>query len=105
MEKLKITLKECCLDCEDFYATGPFGLGCANSREIGCAHMPVCYKYRAEKEENEENEELKPCPFCGEIASLKNYDGLYFVSCDSCGSMTTKYKHGKEPKESWNRRT
>lgn len=101
MEKLKITLKECCLDCEDFYATGPFGLGCATEREIGCAHIPVCYKYRAE---TEENEELKPCPFCGGIASLKYFDGLYFVLCGSCGAMTKRYRDTDYIKKAWNRR-
>ena len=28
--------------------------------------------------------DLKPCPFCGGKASIRNLCGIYWVGCDSC---------------------
>lgn len=55
---------------------------------------------------------LKPCPFCGGIASLRTVDitGHYFVDCDVtkgfCEVMpsTWEYETKEEAIEAWNRR-
>ena len=57
MEKIEIKLKECCLSCEHFDASGirgfsPFPLSCCGEPErvIACGHMEVCYKYMNHKQ-------------------------------------------------------
>ena len=68
-----------------------------------------------------ENRELKPCPFCGWKASVSQGCSLWneplgkgqyeFVSCDLCGSRTTRFFHSdygtearNEAINAWNRR-
>lgn len=54
VEKMEIRLKECCLTCNDFEASGAIGfLASATNRYIGCSHMNVCYKYLGMKRDDE----------------------------------------------------
>lgn len=65
MGKIKIKLKECCLDCDYFDTTGIKGFGsfiaCCGEPErvIACGHMEVCKKYieSAGKIESKEKKE------------------------------------------------
>lgn len=63
-------------------------------------------------------EDLKPCPFCGSSAKLKEHymnlkesSPIYFcVSCDNlkepeCPRPTTPYNTKKKAIENWNRRS
>ncbi len=52
MEKIKIKLKECCLNCENFDPSGiqglyPYSFTCCGEPErvIACGHMKVCKRY------------------------------------------------------------
>lgn len=54
--------------------------------------------------------ELKPCPFCGGEAILKehynSYTDWWLVSCSECGVSQTGHANefSYEAKEAWNRR-
>lgn len=62
------------------------------------------------------NKELKPCPFCGGAARLREYrtfDGLisgittrYYVKCEACRIEvpTLGYESDSEAVKAWNRR-
>lgn len=50
-------------------------------------------------------EKLKPCPFCGGEAEVKQaYDGHYCVSCMICGIRTLFSDKKSIPIKLWNRR-
>lgn len=67
------------------------------------------------------SDKLKPCPFCGGEAEIKNFDGYHryangvvdFIQCKKCGGRTREYyTHIKteidmrqEAIKAWNRRT
>jgi len=54
-----------------------------------------------------EYEVLKPCPFCGEIPSVKFYDGKgYKVVCPNilCVSQTYGHPSQDDAMQDWNRR-
>lgn len=53
---------------------------------------------------------LKPCPFCGGISFLDNYDyeelgKTYYVRCDKCYTESFEYNTEQEAIEAWNRRS
>lgn len=51
------------------------------------------------------NIELKPCPFCGEEAKLKEIAGRYAIECSKhCAGTVIKNDKSKVI-EIWNRRT
>ena len=52
---------------------------------------------------------LKPCPFCGGVATtisdgVLSEDSLFWVRCCGCGAETSIFDSEKEAKEAWNRR-
>lgn len=55
-------------------------------------------------------EKLKPCPFCGGEANLKDTSGFIVVKCGSCGAesgmvkISAEYCANDKAAESWNRR-
>ena len=55
--------------------------------------------------------ELKPCPFCGGEAELKEYrltakaDSRHVVYCQKCGVITRFYESPEAAAEAWNRRS
>ena len=55
-------------------------------------------------------EKLKPCPFCGGEAELKDTSGFIVVKCESCGvesgmvKVSAEYCANDKATESWNRR-
>lgn len=56
-------------------------------------------------------DKLKPCPFCGDKAILRNRaasfytnDRYYAAKCISCGAMVGESDNKKEVVEAWNRR-
>ena len=60
-------------------------------------------------------EQLKPCPFCGNVRNIgmrnekHNHSGGYFISCPECDASTgLRYAMGDDPRplliEAWNRR-
>lgn len=62
-------------------------------------------------------EELKPCPFCGGIAEIKQCEypkHWYYVQCGACGCCTDRHIHNRFDDtaehnlrtniDSWNRR-
>jgi Lar family restriction alleviation protein len=52
-------------------------------------------------------EELKPCPFCGEVRQefIKAFHGeLYYLMCDSCAATGPGGNTKKEAAELWNKR-
>lgn len=53
--------------------------------------------------------ELKPCPFCGGEAKIRDYstpdtDPEIDVFCTNCGGQTFVYETEGEAIEAWNRR-
>ena len=56
-------------------------------------------------------EKLKPCPFCGGEANLKDTSGFIVAKCESCGAesgvvkVSAEYCANDKAAESWNRRT
>ena len=57
--------------------------------------------------------ELKPCPFCGNIAFLTEYDYeldhghiavTHVVECNGCHATTFEYSAEEEAADAWNRR-
>lgn len=50
--------------------------------------------------------ELKPCPFCGAPAEMKETSGHdYFVKCTGCGARTRNHQENQNGAvERWNRR-
>jgi Lar family restriction alleviation protein len=49
--------------------------------------------------------ELKPCPFCGGEATLKEIKGRWAVYCLSGCAGTQIFNEKQKPVEAWNRRT
>ena len=58
--------------------------------------------------------ELKPCPFCGGDAKLKEFcmrirmfkqKKYYYAECSLCGVRTSAKSDAEESIEAWNRRT
>ena len=56
-------------------------------------------------------EKLKPCPFCGDKAILRNRaasfytdDRYYVAKCISCGAMIGESSNEQEVIKAWNRR-
>lgn len=47
---------------------------------------------------------LKPCPFCGENASINKGGGEYFVMCEGCRVMTMGLAEMDQVVEPWNER-
>lgn len=54
------------------------------------------------------NVELKPCPFCGDMAKYHGMEALVGwvinVMCERCGARTRNYDDEAEATEAWNRR-
>lgn len=51
------------------------------------------------------NEELEPCPFCGDIATLcKNTASKFIVECNECLAQTGEYEMEETAIIAWNRR-
>lgn len=54
------------------------------------------------------NEQLKPCPFCRNIARLEKVRSALFVfkyvKCQHCRAMTRLFLSEKQAIEAWNRR-
>ena len=56
--------------------------------------------------------ELKPCPFCGHMGTLKEYerrfffetDVFYYAQCNCCGARTELCEDASVATEKWNRR-
>lgn len=50
--------------------------------------------------------ELKPCPFCGAPAEIRETSGHdYFVKCTGCGARTRNHQENQNGAvERWNRR-
>lgn len=53
--------------------------------------------------------ELKPCPFCGGKADIRDFtiidsDPEIDIFCTNCGGQTFVYKTKAEAIEAWNRR-
>lgn len=48
--------------------------------------------------------ELKPCPFCGAPAQIKELGGRYAVECTRHCAGTRIFATKDEPTEAWNRR-
>ena len=61
--------------------------------------------------ETTESKLIKPCPFCGETAALKNIgylfnkDNVYVVTCPSCGGSTPYSDDIETAVEKWNKRS
>ena len=53
-----------------------------------------------------DNEKLKPCPFCGDVATLCRVpsSSKFIVECDECWSQTSEYKTEDAAVAAWNRR-
>ena len=50
--------------------------------------------------------DLKPCPFCGGMASEPESSGeCYYVGCNSCGVATAYFAHRGSAAKAWNMRT
>ena len=52
--------------------------------------------------------ELKPCPFCGGKAEVREYIAItdyVFVICRNCGACVGPYGIEEKATENWNRRT
>lgn len=50
-------------------------------------------------------EQLKPCPFCGAQAELRQYDCEFFCQCIECfGSTSADHQTEDEALTAWNRR-
>ena len=55
-------------------------------------------------------EKLKPCPFCGGEAKLRNEGCCIFVKCKNCGAeaglvhISAEYCANEKAAEAWNRR-
>ena len=55
-------------------------------------------------------EKLKPCPFCGGEAKLRNEGSCSFVKCKNCGAeaglvhISAEYCANEKAAEAWNRR-
>jgi len=49
-------------------------------------------------------EDMKRCPFCGELASLVQSDDKCRIECTNCKATTILYNNKKEAIFSWNRR-
>lgn len=52
------------------------------------------------------NQELKPCPFCGEIPSLRQMKSTkqYYLFCRKCNIETTSFNDREEIIKYWNTR-
>ena len=48
--------------------------------------------------------DLKPCPFCGGKANLREYQIDFRVMCSECGCRAKLCSTEKEAVEAWNRR-
>lgn len=48
--------------------------------------------------------ELKPCPFCGEAAEIKELTGRFAVECKNKCAATRIFKDINKAVEVWNRR-
>ena len=48
--------------------------------------------------------DLKPCPFCGGKANLKDYQIEFRVMCPECGGRANLCITAKEAAEAWNMR-
>lgn len=60
-------------------------------------------KMRAEKQE-ESKVVLKPCPFCGAPAQLKEISDRWAVECTKHCAGTRIFNDKQKPIEAWNRR-
>ena len=51
---------------------------------------------------------LKPCPFCGGVASIDSEEGWfglgYFVMCLKCMNRTAHYMYSMNASDAWNTR-
>lgn len=60
----------------------------------------------------EVQEELKPCPFCGNIAEIEVFEGKklfrtvkgYFIECKCCKNRIAMNFNKKDSIDAWNRR-
>lgn len=51
------------------------------------------------------DKKLKPCPFCGGEARIKNFYGNRFVQCEDCRTTTSVYSKKEKAIAVWNTRT
>ena len=78
----------------------------------GCRYWNTCAGRSVKNTMEEVKEELKPCPFCGNMAEIetfevkklfKNVKG-YFVQCKCCENRTEIKLDIKDSINAWNRR-
>lgn len=55
----------------------------------------------------DDNRELAPCPFCGCVKIVLNYNAyVYSAVCSRCGASGPSYAfHGNKALNAWNHRT
>lgn len=98
----------------------PYFSGC--ERVIAWMPMPDAYKLPESEVQSGAEDELKPCPFCGGKAELRQEDfdprwmptrndpdsggcPPYYVKCNDCGA-STEYRYAySDAVELWNRRS
>ncbi len=72
------------------------------------AYKPTSYKivdnWNNRSLNNAVYDDLKACPFCGNIGKIVNYNDTFIVQCSHCSCGTDFFPTPDEAKAAWNNR-